>query len=350
MLDKLIHRIFIKKMNRNIMKGILAKVFILFFVLHYNILFASSKKDGNESLDIDFKVGIHQDFVRIVFFLKEDYLKSSSVKKIDNIIKIEFNRPVNFNLIKKGADKEIINVDSTKELIKGLFIEAKKDSCIIKSENFFDLKTMRLNEPSRLVVDIYMGRSKIEKDSNIFRANLIMVDPGHGGFDRGIHTNNLVEKNFVLDFSKNFKDIAEKRGKKILFTRNGDYAMSLTDRIRAINKRRPEFLISIHISSGNELSIYIPEKILKKENEDLAVDLYKYSEAISKSISERIKNQLGVNVKIEKANSIIGSYLNIPSILVELPNPERFAYDKKINLKITNAILDGLSQELKDQE
>lgn len=332
------------------MKNIFLKVFILFFVLNYNILFAASKKDAHESLEIDFKVGIHEDFIRMVFFLKEDYLKKSSVKKMDNTVTIEFHRPVNLNLIKKSADKELLNADSSRELIKGLIIEPKKDSCIIKSENFFDLKTMRLTEPSRLVVDIYMNRAKIEKDSNIFRANLIMIDPGHGGYDRGIYTDSLVEKIFVLDFSKNFKDIAEKRGKKVLFTRNADYAMSLTDRIRAINKKRPDFLISIHTSLGNEFSIYIPEKIFKKENEDSTLDLDKYSEAISKAISEKIKNKLGVNVKIEKASSIIGSYLNIPSILVELPNPERFAYDKKMNLKIINAMLDGLSEELKDQE
>lgn len=332
------------------MKNLLIIVFILSLVLDHNVLFASSKKDEREALEVDIKVGRHQDFVRSVFYLKEDYLKNSIVKKMDNTVKIEFNKPVKFYLIKKAKVKEILDVDSEREVMKGLVMEAKKDSYIIKTENLIDLKTMILSEPSRLVVDLYIGRSKVEKDFNIFRANLIMIDPGHGGYEKGIHTDNLIEKNFVLNFSKNFKDVAEKRGKKILFTRNGDYAMSLTDRIRAINKKRPDLLISFHISSGDDFIIYLPKKNFKKEQEELTTDLYKHSEAISRLISDNIKNRLGINVKNEKANSIIGSYLNIPSVLIELPNPERFAYDKEINLKIINAILDGLSQELKGQE
>jgi N-acetylmuramoyl-L-alanine amidase len=317
--------------------------------MNYGILFASQKKDVQESLEISMKVGVHQDFIRIVFFVEEDYLKNFSSKKADGVVMVEFKKPVSFNLIGKNLDREDLGIGSIKELMKGLSFEAKRDSCIIKAENLIDLKTMRLSEPSRLVVDIYMGGAKIKKDSNMFRSYNIMVDPGHGGYDKGVHTDNILEKNFVLDFSKNFKDIAERNGKKVFLTRSGDYAMSLTDRIRIINKKKPDFLISFHVMSGDGFIMYVAEKNLKKRYEDSTIDLNKYSEAISKSIADNVRDRLGINIKIEKSKSIIGSYINVPSILIELPNPEKFAYDKKVNLKIINAILDGLSQELNYQ-
>lgn len=331
------------------MKHILTATFILFSIMNYGILFASQKKDVQESLEISMKVGVHQDFIRIVFFVEEDYLKNFSSKKADGVVMVEFKKPVSFNLIGKNLDREDLGIGSIKELMKGLSFEAKRDSCIIKAENLIDLKTMRLSEPSRLVVDIYMGGAKIKKDSNMFRSYNIMVDPGHGGYDKGVHTDNILEKNFVLDFSKNFKDIAERNGKKVFLTRSGDYAMSLTDRIRIINKKKPDFLISFHVMSGDGFIMYVAEKNLKKRYEDSTIDLNKYSEAISKSIADNVRDRLGINIKIEKSKSIIGSYINVPSILIELPNPEKFAYDKKVNLKIINAILDGLSQELNYQ-
>lgn len=313
--------------------------FILAFFLLFNIPSprAANKDVDQKPLEVVIKTGVHEGFIRIVFFMEESYVRDASVTQIDNTIKVNLNAPVFFKLIGKEIERDYIKIDSLTRLINGLIFEPKKEGCILKKEDLTHIKTLKLSNPSRLVIDIYFSKLDVKTDKHS-KYNVIMIDPGHGGYDKRIYGDNFSEKHFVLAFSKALLQEIEKSGKKAILLRNGDYAISMKDRIRIVNKKRPDILISIHLSLKDEVVIYLTESRIKKDRAD---QFLRESELISKSIIANIKS-LGIKVKSQRIDSIIGSYAFVPSIFIELPNPERFAYDKKINQQIISAILKSL--------
>lgn len=321
----------IQKFNLNmVLRAVSYFLITVIFLLYALPLKAIAEKSDQEPLDVIVKTGSHEGFLRTVFLLNER-VREPSVRQVDNRVEIHFNTSVYFKYIKK-PDAEPVRLESSTKLINGLFIEPKRDGCILRVENLSNIKTLRLSNPSRLVVDLYFIESKADLDRHY---RYIMVDPGHGGYDKGIYSDNFSEKNFVLSFSKVFGDQAEKAGRRVVLSRSGDFAISLRDRIKLVNKKMPDVLISFHVSMNNEFVIYIADRGSHSE-----------SEVISNRIIRNIKNQLGIDGRIERVNSIIGAYVKVPSILVELPNPDRFAYDKKTNQKIISAILDSLIKNM----
>jgi N-acetylmuramoyl-L-alanine amidase len=321
------------------MKIIIAIIINFFLFYPLTILAASNAETKKEPLEVIVKTGVHNGFIRIVFSMPEHQVNEAFVDQIDNTIKIKLNTYVYFKLLKGKQEENYIRISSPIKLIDGLIIEPKKDGCILKMEGPGHMKTLKLFNPSRLVVDIYFSESIPEGEKKP-RYNVIMIDPGHGGYDKGITSESFLEKNFLLTFSKSFAAKAERLGKKIIFLRSGDYAISMKDRIKTINKTKPDILISFHISLKDEFVIYLAG--MRKK--DKLYQFRRESELISRSIMANIKN-LGIKVKSQKIDSIISAYVDVPAIFIELPNPEKFTYDKKMNQKIIEAILNSLETE-----
>ena len=55
---------------------------------------------------------------------------------------------------------------------------------------------------------------------------IIVIDPGHGGIDKGASYYNNNESELVLNISKILKKELEKEGATIFLTREGDYDLS----------------------------------------------------------------------------------------------------------------------------
>jgi N-acetylmuramoyl-L-alanine amidase len=117
-----------------------------------------------------------------------------------------------------------------------------------------EIKTMSLEDPYRLVVDVYRPRSPVEADAS--RASgqalrLIVIDPGHGGDDPGaIGPSGLAEKEVVLDVSRRLARMVEEGlGIKVVMTRNTDVFIPLRDRTNFANKQRADLFVSIHANA-----------------------------------------------------------------------------------------------------
>ncbi|MCB0819947.1 MAG: N-acetylmuramoyl-L-alanine amidase, partial [Bacteroidetes bacterium] len=76
----------------------------------------------------------------------------------------------------------------------------------------------------------------------------ILIDPGHGGKDKGSTWDTLVEKNLVLDFCKYFEKVNINPGYKLVFLRNSDEYFSFNGRVEKINQLKPDIIVSIHHS------------------------------------------------------------------------------------------------------
>lgn len=84
---------------------------------------------------------------------------------------------------------------------------------------------------------------------NSLKGRKIVIDPGHGGEDKGNEVNGILEKDVNLIISKYIKEMLEKRDANVILTRDTDKDVPLSERVRIINNVRPDFYISIHQNS-----------------------------------------------------------------------------------------------------
>ena len=80
----------------------------------------------------------------------------------------------------------------------------------------------------------------------------IMIDPGHGGKDKGAisKTFGLMEKNLTLDISSRLAKYLRQSGYKVSFTRTKDVFVELTERTAKANSVNADLFISIHINAA----------------------------------------------------------------------------------------------------
>ena len=114
---------------------------------------------------------------------------------------------------------------------------------------------------------------------------IIVIDPGHGGIDKGASYYNNNESELVLNISKILKKELEKEGATIFLTREGDYDLSkpnakrrkksdFDNRIKYINDINPDIVLSIHLNASKNNN-YSGMQILYNKSETFAKILYK---------------------------------------------------------------------------
>src|SRR5881398_2073864 len=83
------------------------------------------------------------------------------------------------------------------------------------------------------------------------RYTTIVIDPGHGGFDRGgIPGQRVPEKMVTLDVSLRLKPLLEKAGYKVVMTRNTDVFVPLGTRVAIANSYPNAVFICVHFNSA----------------------------------------------------------------------------------------------------
>ena len=89
---------------------------------------------------------------------------------------------------------------------------------------------------------------------SIARPAIVIIDPGHGGIDRGgIPGQNLAEKVLTLDTGKRLAKILQSNGGlKVVMTRDNDTFVSLTERTDIANQYggRDAIFVSIHYNAA----------------------------------------------------------------------------------------------------
>lgn len=74
----------------------------------------------------------------------------------------------------------------------------------------------------------------------------VIIDPGHGGHDKGGQWGKVYEKHLALDTSIRLEAHLKKMGYNTILTRRSDHFVSLPGRMQAANKHRNAIFISIH--------------------------------------------------------------------------------------------------------
>ena len=87
---------------------------------------------------------------------------------------------------------------------------------------------------------------------NVGKVQTVVLDPGHGGYDKGQVSRNGCEKDFALDVARKLRPILQAKGLRVMMTREGDYFVPLEVRAKIANSARNSIFVSIHFNGTND--------------------------------------------------------------------------------------------------
>src|SRR5262249_31913487 len=89
------------------------------------------------------------------------------------------------------------------------------------------------------------------KVPNAGKVQTVVLDPGHGGYDRGQVSRYGYEKDFALDVARKLRPLLQAKGLRVIMTREGDYFVPLEVRAQIANSARDSIFVSIHFNGTN---------------------------------------------------------------------------------------------------
>ncbi len=84
---------------------------------------------------------------------------------------------------------------------------------------------------------------------NLGHFTTVVLDAGHGGYDKGAISPYGYEKDFALDVARNLKPLLEAKGLKVIMTRDRDVFVPLELRARIANTTKDSIFVSIHFNA-----------------------------------------------------------------------------------------------------
>jgi N-acetylmuramoyl-L-alanine amidase len=80
----------------------------------------------------------------------------------------------------------------------------------------------------------------------------VVLDAGHGGYDKGQMSRYGAEKDFALDVARKLRALLQAKGLRVIMTREGDYFVPLEVRAKIANSARNSIFVSIHFNATND--------------------------------------------------------------------------------------------------
>src|SRR5947207_5782552 len=87
---------------------------------------------------------------------------------------------------------------------------------------------------------------------NVGKVQTVVLDPGHGGHDKGQVSRYGCEKDFALDVARKLRPILQAKGMRVIMTRESDYFVPLEVRAQIANHARDAIFVSIHFNATND--------------------------------------------------------------------------------------------------
>ncbi|TAL22874.1 MAG: N-acetylmuramoyl-L-alanine amidase, partial [Nitrospirae bacterium] len=220
-----------------------------------------------------------------------------------------------------------------------------------------EMKVVRLSLPPRLVIDAAISKAKgpadVKPQSEVVLSQKVFVfDPGHGGYDFGIVSSELKEKDIVLAIAKEIETVLLKWGKTVFLTRKSDQSMQLRDRAIFANQKMPEIFISIHIAASENFVLYVP-MLAGTGSEQSVPEMYalssrqkKYaqkSRKLAEAVGRAVKEEFNLEVIQREMPLPVLDSVGAPAVLIEAPSFKIIGYDQKTRARLAEAIVKGLS-------
>ncbi len=157
--------------------------------------------------------------------------------------------------------------------------------------------------------------------AQLTRFTTIVIDPGHGGFDRGgIPGQRIPEKMMTLDVSQRLKPMLERAGYRVIMTRDSDVFIPLGTRVAIANAQPEAIFVCVHFNSAKRAGAN-------------GIETYFYSTEsapLAASIHSSVLRGAGTeNRGVRRRGYFVLRRTNVPAVLVEcgfLTNPTEAQY------------------------
>jgi len=180
---------------------------------------------------------------------------------------------------------------------------------------------------------------------------IIFVDPGHGGRDPGTMYGKIMEKDIVLEISKELKEELIAKGAIVYMTRETDTDLSsrwdvkkkrgdLYRRILMYKEKKAELYLSIHLNYYNSPSESGAEVLYNSINPE--------NKKFGTILMNNFKTKLGTKRILKKTDLYMYKNTTVPGVLIEcgfLSNPneryllQRKSYQKKLSKIIVDSVI-----------
>ena len=129
-------------------------------------------------------------------------------------------------------------------------------------------RVFELSEPYRVIVDV-ARRPPGMQAAGPRTVSRLVLDPGHGGTDRGAHgSTGLEEKDVTLDIARRVAPVLAAHGIEVLLTRAEDVFVSLEERTARANSFGADLFVSIHCNASESRSHRAIETYVLDTNRD----------------------------------------------------------------------------------
>ena len=159
----------------------------------------------------------------------------------------------------------------------------------------------------KLLLNFLLGfATTMVADAYNFRT--VIIDPGHGGHDKGGQWGRVYEKHLALDTSIRLESYLKKMGYNTALTRRSDYFVSLPGRMTMAKKYRGAIFVSIHYNYTWKQQVSGIETFYhSKQSHKLAQDVHR-------GVMRRVKV---IDRGVKYARYYVIRNTNMPSVLFE---------------------------------
>lgn len=184
----------------------------------------------------------------------------------------------------------------------------------------------------------WVSGTLVRDPNTVLKGKVIVLDPGHGGYDPGTRGVTSLEKTLTLRTALELKPVLESAGAKVILTRSSDIYLSLTQRVNISNNNKAHAFISLHYNAYSPTSS--------------GVMTFYYSSSKDAPLAGSIQSFLAASTQLRNMGSRYGNYHVLrdnkqPAALVELgflsnPTEEKLVATSTYQKKAAKGIYDGL--------
>ena len=182
-------------------------------------------------------------------------------------------------------------------------------------------------------------RSRLAEDQAPRQSNVVVIDAGHGGFDRGgIPGQRVAEKTMTLDVALRLQKALQDDGYRVVMTRETDVFVPLGTRVAIANSYPNGILVSIHFNAA-------------RRSGASGIETYFYSRdslALASSIHYHVAGGApSSNRGVRRRGYFVLRRTRIPAVLVELgfltnPTEARYVQNSSYRQKLAEEIARGV--------
>lgn len=200
---------------------------------------------------------------------------------------------------------------------------------------------------------------------NLGKVQTVVLDAGHGGYDKGACSTYGCEKDFALDVARQLRPLLKAKGFKVIMTRESDMFIPLELRARIANAQKDSIFVSVHFNAtdrnpdatGFEIYSLTPVGSPSSQDDDLALSFINRQngspfDAQSLELSASIYHSiLGQNQEfdrgIKRARFAVLRLTKVPAVLIEggfltERGESRLIASKDWRGKLAQSICDGI--------